>query len=353
MNINFNCPINQTGYGIASIGILKALILQGHNVSCFPIGNPSVSSQEEYNLVIEAIQRSELLDIHAPCVKIWHQFDLASHIARGNYIAYPFFELDTFNPREKIHLNIPDKVVVSSEWAKSIVINNNINTPVYVVPLGVDRSIFDYTIPKTRQNNKYVFLTIGKWEVRKGHDLLPSIFSAAFPDNKDVELWILASEHTNSYSKPEEITHWKNLYKSDRIKIFTGVPKHSDIAQLIAESDCGLYVSRAEGWNLELLETMAMNKPVIATNYSAHTEFCTKKNAFLIDIDNIEPAHDKKSFMGQGNWANIGKYQIEQCIEHMRYVYENRISTNLAGIETANIYSWENSASLLTRCITN
>ena len=120
---------------------------------------------------------------------------------------------------------------------------------------------------------------------------------------------------------------------------------------MIANSDCGLYPSRAEGWNLELLETMAMNKPVIATNYSAHTEFCNNDNCMLVDIDSTEKAFDNKAFVGQGNWAKIGPNQIEQTINHMRYCYNNKISTNNNGVITANIYSWSNTADEILRCI--
>ena len=41
--------------------------------------------------------------------------------------------------------------------------------------------------------------------------------------------------------------HPLNMPNDDRIKIMPEVPTHKDIAQLIANSDCGLYVSRAEG----------------------------------------------------------------------------------------------------------
>ena len=46
-NLNISCPINKTGYGIASYNILKELSLQSQ-VSYFPIGQPSVDSKEDY-----------------------------------------------------------------------------------------------------------------------------------------------------------------------------------------------------------------------------------------------------------------------------------------------------------------
>lgn len=352
--INFNAPINHTGYGIASLNILKNLVKK-FDVSYFPIGNIGVSNQEEFNIVKTAFDNSTIFDINAPCIKIWHQFDLASHIGRGPYYGYPFFELDTFNDKEKIHLSVPDEIFVSCEWAKEVVINNGIKNPVNVVPLGVDTSIFDwnsYSFNNISKNDSYIFLTIGKWEVRKCHDILPYIFKQAFPEEKDVELWILAAEHTNGYSSADDLKKWKELYSTDnRIKLIPGVESHKDIAKIISISDCGLYISRAEGWNLELLETMAMNRPAIASSYSAHTEFCNKDNSYLVDITNTEKAFDGKAFSGQGNWAQIGQSQIDQTIDYMRYVYKNRINTNPNGVNTAKKYSWANSVECLSRCI--
>jgi glycosyltransferase involved in cell wall biosynthesis len=249
-------------------------------------------------------------------------------------------------------LSVPDIIFATSQWAKNI-IQNNVSTLCEVVPLGVDTSIFDYQkIQQTKNNNKYVFLNIGKWEIRKGHDFIHKVFMDAFPTEEDVELWILASEKTNNYSNENELKMWKEIYAKDpRIKLFSGVDSQYEIAQLIANSDCGLYPSRAEGWNLELLETMAMNKPVIATDYSAHTEFCNKDNCMLVDIDTTEKAFDNKAFNGQGNWAKIGPKQIDQIIHHMRYAYSNKIINNNNGIITANKYTWSNTAESILRCI--
>lgn len=353
MNINISCPINNTGYGLASINILKALHKKRTNICYFPIGNPSVSSEQEHLMIIEMYQRKNEIDIGAPYIKIWHQFDLFDHIGKGKYYAFPFFELDTFNNQEKLSLGVPDVIFATSKWAKNIIEKNIPKSLVEVIPLGVDTDIFDYTkIQKTRNDEKYIFLNIGKWEIRKGHDFIYKVFKDAFPKENDVELWILASEKTNNYSDENELRAWKQIYSNDpRIKLFNGVNSQYEIAQLIANSDCGLYPSRAEGWNLELLETMAMNKPVIATNYSAHTEFCNKSNCMLIDIDDTEKAFDNKAFVGQGNWAKIGPNQIDQTINYMRNAYNNRIITNNNGIITANTYSWSNTADQILRCI--
>lgn len=353
MNINLNIPINDTGYGVVSKNIARSLH-KDNNVSIFPIGQTAVRSQEEYDDFLKMINNSTTFDHTAPILKIWHQFDLAQRIGNGKYTAFPFFELDTFDEREKHQMKVPDQYVVASNWAKQVLVENGMTQDIHVVPMGVDRSIFNDQLYKDEisSKNKYIFLTIGKWEVRKGHDLLDTIFAKAFPNEKDVELWILAAEHTSSYCSKQEVEEWKNKYSKDpRIRIIGGTETQKEIAKIIQYSDCGLYISRAEGWNLELLETMSMNKPCIASNYSGHSEFCTKDNSYLIEIEEKEPAFDGKAFKKQGNWAKISEKQIEQTVEHMRYVYNNGIRTNASGVETAKQLSWENTATQILKIL--
>ncbi len=352
MSINISCPLNNTGYGISSINIVKALSQLDKDISVFPIGQSYMDSQEDYEFFYSLVERSvKNFDVNAPFIKIWHQFDLLHRSGRGKYFAFPFFELDKFNEIELKHLTVPDTIFVASHWAKNVIQDNGISTNVEVVPLGVDMEMFDYNLPTDKKDDKYIFLNMGKWEVRKGHDILLEIFNTAFPDEQDVELWILASETTNGYSSKEELAKWKKMYDSPRIKIIPGVQRHSDIATVISMTDCGIYPSRAEGWNLEALETMAMNKPVIITDYSAHTEFCNKDNSYLIDISDKEVAFDGKAFRGQGLWAKLGQNQIDQTISHMRHVYQSKIRDNPNGLETAKKFSWINTANTIKRCI--
>ena len=93
---------------------------------------------------------------------------------------------------------------------------------------------------------------------------------------------------------------------------------------------------------------MACGKHVIATNYSAHTQFCSEDNCRLVNIDNLETAYDEVFFSGKiGLWAEISDVQKEQIVSHMRSVHQikqqNGLPINYAGVKTAEKFSWENS----------
>ena len=348
-SININCPINDTGYGITSSNIVKSINEKGIHVSLFPIGHEiQLNSEKDKSIFQQLLQNNSAFPYNAPCLKIWHQYDLASRIGNGHYYTFPFFEIDTLNSREIHNLNYSDYIFVASEWAKKVLIQNNITKPIYVAPLGVDLEIFKEPVKIKIANDNYIFFHIGKWEHRKSQDFLFKVFESAFTDKDNVELWLLPH---NPFLNEQENQYWINLVENcklkNKIKLFNRLPTQYHVAEFINTADCGVFLSRAEGWNNEIIETMAMNKPAIVTNYSAHTEFCNNDNSFLVNIDDLEPANDGKWFHGNGNWAKLGNNQLDQAVHYMKHVYNNRIDSNPNGVLTANKFTWSNTANII------
>ena len=347
--MNIISPINQLGYGIAGLNIVKALS-KLTSVSLWPIGQPQVSNDEDGRIISKALQNAILFNVNSPCVRIWHQHDMSQFVGKSEHIGFPIFELDEFNAIEKHHLNSLDKIFVCSHWAKNVAISNlNISAEnIYVVPLGVDQGIFNTEVQN--KSEKTIFFNCGKWEIRKGHDIIPEIFNKAFGPDDNVELWMMNS---NPFIKPDDTKAWQNLYTSsklgNKVRFIDRVDTQKEVYNIMQQTDCGLFPARAEGWNLELLEMLSCGKHVITTNYSAHTEFCHPDNSLLIDIEQHEMAYDGQWFHGKcGKWANIGPNQIEQAVHYCRMIHNEKQSGNLKindeGIKTGQYFSWDNSA---------
>lgn len=352
--INLHCAINGTGYGITSKNILKSLLNLDIKVSLFPIGGQiQLDSESEKEILQKVLDNANEYNPKAPCIKIWHQHDLASKVGNGHYYVFPFFETDKLYDREIYQMNFANHVFTASKWSKKVLENNGVTSPITVAPLGIDPTIFNVPNKIRVEKPNYIFFHIGKWEKRKSQDVLIAAFNAAFEEKDNVELWMLPS---NPFLKKEEEEEWLKLAMNsklkDKIKIYKRLPTHHHLAEFIFNADCGVFLSRAEGWNNEIPESMAMNKPIIATNYSAHTEYCTSDNSFLVDINETEPAIDGRFFNGHGNWAKIGAEQFQQTVEYMRYVYRNNILTNPAGVETATKLNWSNTASIIDKTLT-
>ena len=116
---------------------------------------------------------------------------------------------------------------------------------------------------------------------------------------------------SNPFNSQEEENKWMQSYNHPQVKLIPRMETQQEVYNIMSQVDCGVFPSRGEGWNLELLEMMAVGKHVIATDYSAHTEFCTEENCGLIPINTTEPAFDGKWFFGQGNWAEMNTLEID------------------------------------------
>lgn len=346
MKMSLMTPINVLGYGNVGVNILNELVNLDVEVSLFPIGKIACHPRYSDN-VKKALENSKRFDKNAPCVKIWHQHDLATFVGKGMHVGFPIFELDNFRDMEKHHLKSCDRLFVCSQWAKDIIrkrIGEDI--PVHVIPLGVNSEVFQ---PKVSRRKPTIFLNVGKWEKRKGHDILHTIFKSAFSNStylrKDVELWMMCD---NPFIDEKTKKHWEAPYSRHNIRILPRVESDTQVAEIMQQADCGIFLSRGEGWNLENMEMMSCGKHIIATDYSGHTEFCTQENSMLVPINGLEPAVDNTWFFGEGNWGKLDGSSIETAINHMVKIHNlkqgGQLGLNTKGIETAQNFNWRKSA---------
>ena len=341
-NVNIYGPVNQLGYGVVVTNFVLELEKRGLEPALFPImGRIDLPKHLKEQILPAFIRGKKSFDASAPCLKIWHQFDLASRIGSGRYFVLPIFELDRFDATEKHHLNSADHIIVSSDWAKKVLDNANLAKYNGVVPFGVDRQIFHEKVGK--ESETFTFLNCGKWEKRKGHDVLIKAFLAAFNRHDNVSLVMLPQ---NPFLSQQQTNRWTDLYlnndlgRANKISILPRLATQEELAKLFASAHCGVFPVRAEGWNLEALELLSMGKSVITTDYSGHTQYCNDENSHLIKIDKFEWAKDYIFFDGKkGKWLAWPDSKVRELAGKMREVYETwksgSLEPNLAGIETA------------------
>lgn len=351
MKINIITPCNFLGYGYVGNYIIQYLSIN-NKIVLWPIGEVQCEP-ELISILKQAIKNQDDFDKNAPCIRIFHEFSLDQFVGKGIHVGFPFFETNVLTTRAKHHISNVDNLFVASKWAKEVVLSNQIlsDEQIHVVPLGVDTNIFKYH--QVNNTNKCIFLNIGKIEKRKGHDVLIQAFNKAFENSDNVELWMMWD---NPFLKEEQKLEWINLYKNsklgNKIRFIPRVQSNKEVARIINMSDVGVFPFRAEAWNLEIIEFLACNKQIIATNYSGPTEFLTNKNANLLSVKSMESAIDNIWFHGSGTWAEI---DIDELVDHMRTLHkrkqENGFIINNEGIKTAKEFTWVNTAKTIERHI--
>lgn len=357
MNINLTGAFCTSGYGVATTHFLAELDRAGHLVAGFPIGSVEPDAYHA-EAVKGALERARFYDKGAPSLRIFHQWLLAQHVGKGPHVGFPIFELDTLTPVERHHLQSQDLVLVCSKWARDVLVQNHITVPVKVVPLGVCPETFS---PCPLPEGPTTFLHIGKAELRKGLPDIIEAFSKAFSRADEVRLILHCP---NPFLSPEKAprynAEWKAMAERSplREKIIWSdyrLPSQKEVADLMSKAHCGLFPARAEGWNLELSEMLAMGRHVVCTNYAGHTEYVTKETARLIEITRTEPAYDGVYFHGQGNWARVGPEELEQLIVHMRDIHkknrEGALEVNTDAVLSMREFSWRNSSHKLVEVL--
>lgn len=362
LELNVVAPISETGYGVASFNIIKALSKKIKVNLYATIGEGELIKDPSY---IKCIENKSYKSKENPCLLIFGQNDLFRFVGKKQHVGMCFFELDRFTESEKDSLLHCDKLLVASRWAKEIVVRelkplkSDIENTVYVVPLGVDRETFYETENDNKaENPPTIFYNCGKWERRKGHDFLKVCFEDAFSENDNVELWMQCH---NFFIGNENNKAWENFYLSgklgSKIKFIPRLKTPDDVAKIMNKIDCGVFPVRAEGWNLELLEVLACGKHIITSNYSGHTEFCSQNNSMMFEINELEQAFDGLWNHGQGFWGRLWDKQKSQIIEYMQNIHFKKqngtLEQNKSGIQTSKEFSWDATADKIIDAIFN
>ncbi len=226
MELSIICPVNFLGYGQTGVHIVDELIKLDHKINLFPVGRVECNIRYEKNIK-KALSNSDTFDVNSDCLRIWHSHDMSMFVGKGRHVGFPIFELTTFTDKEKHHLFSCDELFVCSKWAKNIIddkiysafgMTRDNNKPLAkIVPLGVDSEVFH---PAMSQRKPTIFLNVGKWEYRKGHDILIDAFRSAFTNDENVELWMMCD---NPFIKEEKTREWLDLYDDHRVRIIPRV----------------------------------------------------------------------------------------------------------------------------------
>ena len=376
--INIFAPINLLGYGIYANNLIKALADLNQEMTLTKLG--PVQSDPYYESYWKAADANMLkFDSKNPSLFIFH--DEYSYQASGKpLLTFSLFETSKLKPISKqILMNGPtDKVLVTTDAHRNLLIENGITKPIHVVNAGVDDCVFN-TIPcdKAIDTKKFTFITVGKRELRKSTDEILETFMKTM---KDQEVALIA--HTfNPFINKTKDHPFKNLacwtgidpqtrgfkyigwmgkyhkFSNGKADIYFTAPvfQTPELPTLYHSANVGIACSKGEGWDLPLTELMACGLPCIATMCLGHEEYLADtvdrqvpqiQSELIILPNSMEIANDGTWFKGdQGEWSVINRADIEA---QLKSVYENRDKYQTKSEELSNYittnYSWKKAA---------
>ena len=197
----------------------------------------------------------------------------------------------------------------------------------FVIPHGVDTTIFNSNIPKIKlkTQKKFKFCSIVAPHYRKNIDLLLNAYCEAFTSKDDVCLVLKTKifKHSDGNWDPTKNPAGRkafeivlgDLFKDLSKKFGKNIPEieilggHVDnVASIYNACDCNVTCTGAEGFYMPGLESQSCGLINIAPRYSGQLDFMNDNNSLLIDttIRKAKPleqywAYDPRSTIGQAD----------------------------------------------------
>jgi len=339
--------LTQSGYGVHGRQIARWLLEQPDFDVKFmltPWGDTSwIIDTHAYDGLIENIMRRSIPDSSK------EQFDLGMHLqlpnewvnthATKNIGITAGIETDLCNPTWIAGCNVMNACIVPSRHAKDGLKHGEVvpNVPIIVIPESFSDSITkDINIDLGEVTTKFNFLVFGQitgnnaFNDRKNTFLTLKWLFDAFKNDPDVGVIIKTNAGKNTKIDKNIVVSMLTALKKEighvdtpKFYLLHGEMSDDEVAGLYKHPNVKALVSmtRGEGFGLPMLEAAAAGLPVIATNWSAHTEFMNLGNWISVQyqLERVHPSRvDNVLFMSEARWAMPSETDFKRRITKFR-----------------------------------
>lgn len=253
-------------------------------------------------------------------------------------IAYWAWELEEFPDVYKDSIALFDEIWVPSSFCAEAISKMSAGPVLkFFHSIEIDNPTLtraDLGMPEDR----FVFFTMFDYNSsihRKNPMATIEAFEKAFgKDNPEVLLIIKSSISTEF---PEEKAMLLSKISGNKsIVLIEEILDKNTLYSYMNCCDCFVSLHRSEGFGLTMAEAMYLGKPVIATAYSANSEFLNINNSFPVKYSMVETGDHYAFVGGKGFWANA---DTDDAAKKIKFVFENQDETakiSAKGKETAH-----------------
>jgi len=183
------------------------------------------------------------------------------------------------------------------------------------------------SLRRINADSRFKFLAVGKWERRKGWDVLLSAWCKAFPaaisghEAQEVLLVRTASYHSGSDFDAlidAELKSVKGVAGRAACAPIELLPPLSadEMKHLYRSVQALVSTSHGEGWGRPLAEAAAAGCPVISPDWSGPTAFLTNATATLIPVRGLQPVGE--GAFADHMWARIDVDDVRAALLSVR-----------------------------------
>lgn len=294
--------------------------------------------------VLEALQKStipcdyfELTEMKEPKFKTKITFTTSPYYKPEPYrnISVLYWEFESGMPEVRPYVfdEISGVITFSDFCQKYFKEISKENIPIFKLPYPLNinkKSLVSSEIIKNRYNlNKDDFVCFFNFSYassyfRKNPEAVLEAFRKAFSGKINAKLLIKTSgailfpvqnQRLNKCIEKMNLREYVTIINDD----LTDVQMHSLL------NCCDVYISlhRGEGIGLGLLEAMALEKPVVATNYGGNTDFTKEGLSFPVSYKLVAPQKEQQDLSAYKYVQNWAEPNIDEAAEYLRLLYED------------------------------
>ncbi len=350
--IQFFAPINDLGYGVFSHNLIRAFDEHvSKEVSLFPMPlKPDFS-----DATIERwIENGKKFRRDQPSLMIF-QGPWLNRFTGSPMIGLPIFELDVVPEYDLCIFKTLDAMIQASHWGKAVLEQHGVKH-VHVVPGGYDPAAYfqEMTLEQKWeriQKQGVSFVHVGKWEPRKSSEEILRCFARATADPKMRAnlLFHVCNPFDPKWFEPIRGFLAQQGFAQSGMHFMRGetrilVPQErfrTDTRKLYHMAEFGIWASKAEGWNLPLLECLACGIPCLTTRNTAHQDYLSPgiyPDELLLSTNKTEPTREG------GVWWPIHQEELTHKIQAILADPMKFLLLESHCLASVKDFTWKNSA---------
>jgi len=248
---------------------------------------------------------------------------------RLNKVTIGFATFETFSPPDywiEI-LNKNSAVIAPSMFCKTEFEKAGVKVPIHYVPHCLDFKEFNTDVTPVKSYDKFTFLFVGAWKLRKGYDILLKAWEEEFDKREPVQLLL----KTHSTARAE---HYCKQYENTiNLQIIDKIFTEQELPGFLKSADCIVAPSRGEGFGLTGLQALVLGVPLITVDHTGCNEYSKLGMSLNLtpedyvqryEIDRIRQFCNKR-------WGEVSVPQLRRALREMynNYgVYVHKVMSN-------------------------